>query len=111
MHNTDLNRRALLRLLGGCTAAGLAGCAAEESPRDGIVRLLDLSGDERQWVDTLSDSEQRELHALLSGSDPAGPRAVRLIQKMIGRRSRLFAFVGYPQVPDRRNLCNGVIRE
>jgi hypothetical protein len=62
-------------------------------------------------VDVLNDGEQRELHGLLSGSDPANPRAVRLIQKMIGRRSRLFAFVRYPQVADRRSLCNGVIRE
>ena len=111
MHNADLNRRALLRLLGGCTAAGLAGCGGAETPGEGIVRLLDLSGDERRWVDTLNDTEQRELYGLLTGSDPASPRAVGLIQKMLGRRSRLFAFVRYPQVQDRRSLCDGVIRE
>ena len=111
MQDADLDRRALLMLIGGCAAAGLAGCATTEAPDDGLVRLFDLQPDERKWVATLSDTEQRELYDLLSGSDPADARAVRLTAKLLGGRSRVFAFVGYPPVQDRRSVCDGLIRE
>jgi|SRR5687767_6500651 len=111
MQDADLDRRALLKLLAGCTAGGLAGCAADETPREGLVRLFDLGREEHGWVDTLSDAEQRELYQHLSGSEPANARAIRLTAKLLGGRSRLFAFVGYPPVPDRRSVCDGLIRE
>jgi hypothetical protein len=111
MPNADLDRRALLKLLGGCTAAGLAGCAGGESPREGLVRLFDLSGDERGWLDALTEAEQRDLYDRLTGPEAASPQAVRLVAKMLGPRSRLFAFVGYPPVQDRRSVCDGLIRE
>ena len=111
MPNSDLYRRALLKLLGGCTAAGLAGCAAAETPREGLERIFDLSGDERRWVDALTEAEQRDLFERLTGPEAASPQAVRLVAKMLGPRSRLFAFVGYPPAQDRRSVCDGLIRE
>ena len=111
MHDADLERRALLKLLGGCAAAGLAGCAARETPHDGLIRLFGLDGDERAWLAALAAPEQRELYDLLTGPDPANARAVRLTAKLLGGRSRLFAFVGYPPVQDRRSVCDGLIRE
>ena len=111
MHDADLDRRALLQLLGGCAAAGLAGCAALETPPDGLIRLFGLEGDERAWVAALAEAEQRELYDLLTGPDPAHARAVRLTAKLLGGRSRVFAFVGYPPVQDRRSVCDGLIRE
>jgi hypothetical protein len=112
MTDTDLDRRSLLKLIGGCTVASLAGCAPTESPREGLVRLLDLNGDEQPWLDALDGGEQRELYDLLSGPEPAAsPRAVALVAKLLGPRSRLFAFVRYPPVPDRRSVCDGLIRE
>jgi len=112
MQETDLDRRSLLKLLGGCTAAGLAGCAGAESPREGLARLFDLTGEEQAWLDALNDGEQRELYDLLSAGDAAGnPRAVRLVAKLLGPRSRLFAFVRYPPARDERSVCDGLVRE
>ena len=111
MHDADLDRRALLKLVGGCAAAGLAGCAARETPHDGLTRLFGLEEEERTWVTALAPAEQRELYDLLTGPDPAHARAVRLTAKLLGGRSRLFAFVGYPPVQDRRSVCDGLIRE
>lgn len=111
MYDADLERRALLKILGGCAAAGLAGCAARETPHDGLIRLFDLEGEERAWLAALPSTEQRELYDLLTGPNPADARAVRLTAKLLGGRSRLFAFVGYPPVPDRRSVCDGLIRE
>ena len=111
MQDADLERRALLKLIGGCAAAGLAGCAGPETPHDGLVRVFDLQPDERTWLAVLSEAEQRELYDLLSGSNPADARAVRLTAKLLGGRSRVFAFVGYPPVADRRSVCDGLIRE
>ncbi len=112
MLDTDLDRRSLLKLLGGCTAAGIAGCAAPEAPRDGLARLFDLVGEEQRWVDALSQAEQRELYDLVSRPEPVvNPRAVGLVAKFLGPRSHLFAFVRYPAVVDRRSVCDGLIRE
>jgi hypothetical protein len=112
MREIDLARRSLLKLLGGCAAAGVAGCAASETPREGLARLLDLVGEEQRWLDALTESGQRELYDLLSHSPPkATARAVRLVAKVLAPRSRLFAFVRYPTVPDRRSVCDGLIRE
>jgi hypothetical protein len=112
MRDFDVDRRAVLKLLGGCTVAGIAGCSPAETPREGIARLFDLAGDEQAWIDALSQDEQRELYDLLADPEPeANPRAVRLVSKMLGARSRLFAFVRYPAALDRRSVCDGLIRE
>jgi hypothetical protein len=113
MSEADLDRRTLLKLLGGCTAAGIAGCTAAETPREGLARLFDLAGDEQRWVDALSQDEQRELFDLLTqpGVEEVSPRAVRLVSKLLDGRSRLFAFVRYPAAADRRSICDGLVRE
>ncbi|MGH9369942.1 MAG: hypothetical protein ACRD15_00255 [Vicinamibacterales bacterium] len=112
MSEFDVDRRTILKLIGGCTAAGIAGCTAAEAPREGLVRIFDLAGDEQHWVDVLSPDEQRELYDLLARPEPEGhPQAVRLVSKLLGARSRLFAFVRYPAVLDRRSVCDGLVRE
>jgi hypothetical protein len=105
----ELSRRALLTLLGG-SVAGWIGCGQAESPRQGLVRLLGLHSDEIAWLDGLSDVEQRELHTALL-SDQASTRTVELVTKMLRPRSRLFAFVGYPAMADKRTVCDGTLRE
>jgi hypothetical protein len=112
MQDADLDRRSLLTLLGGWTAAGLAGCAGAETPREGLARLFDLTGEEQAWLNALDDAEQRELYDLLSGGGAAAsPRAVRLVAKLLGPRSHLFAFVRYPPARDERSVCDGLVRE
>jgi hypothetical protein len=107
-----LNRRTLLTLVGGGSVAGWLGCGPPESPREGLVRLLGLKSDEIAWLDILSDAEQSELHASLSsGQDSTTARTVQLVARVLTPRSRLFAFVGYPAVADRRTVCDGILRE
>lgn len=107
----DIARRRLLKLL-GCAAAGLAGCAPAETPREGIARLLDLDGAEQQWLNVLDEREQRELYDILSDPQPETMRrAERLMMKVLSPRSRLFAFVGYPAAADRRTGCDGLVFE
>jgi hypothetical protein len=112
MREIDVARRHLLKLLGGCAAAGVTGCGVSETPREGLARVLDLVGEEQRWLEVLSELEQRELYDILSHPHPeATPRAVRLLAKVLAPRSRLFAFVRYPAVPDRRSVCDGLVRE
>jgi hypothetical protein len=106
----ELSRRALLTLLGG-SVAGWIGCGRDESPRQGLVRLLGLNGDEIAWIDVLSDVEQRELHTALSSGQASTTRTIELVTKMLRPRSRLFAFVGYPAMADKRTVCDGTLRE
>ena len=109
---TELDRRTLLSLLGGVAAAGLAGCAGSiETPRDGLTRLLGLVSDQADWLAVLDDVEQTDLYAALTSADPATPRAVALLTKVLAPRSRLMAFVGYGQVSNRRTVCDGLLRE
>lgn len=106
-----LNRRTLLTLVGG-SVAGWIGCGPPESPHQGLVRLLGLKDDEIAWLDVLSEAEQRELHtSLSSGQDSTTARTVQLVTRVLTPRSRLFAFVGYPAVADRRTVCDGILRE
>jgi hypothetical protein len=112
MPDTPLARRTLLRLLGGSLAAGVAGCSPAETPREGLARLFDLAGDEQRWLDALSTAEQRELYNLVANPESVvNRRAVSLIAKLLGPRSRLFGFVRYPGVQDKRSLCDGLVRE
>jgi hypothetical protein len=112
MPDISLARRTLLRLLGGSLAAGVAGCGAAETPREGLARVFGLAAGEQRWLDALSAAEQRELYDLVSNPESvANRRAVSLIAKLLGPRSRLFGFVRYPAVQDKRSLCDGLVRE
>ena len=106
----QLHRRTLLTLLGG-SVAGWIGCGPPESPRQGLVRLLGLKGDESAWLDVLSEVEQQELHTSLSSGQDTTTRTVQLVARILTPRSRLFAFVGYPAVADKRTVCDGILRE
>ena len=108
---TELDRRTLLSLLSGAAAAGLAGCAPPESPRQGLIRLLGLAIDQADWLDVLDDAEQMDLYAALTSSGEASSRAIGLLTKVLSPRSRLMAFVGYGQASNRRAVCDGLFRE
>lgn len=108
---TELDRRTLLSLLSSAAAAGLVACAPSESPRQGLTRLLGLAVDQADWLDVLDDSEQTDLYDALTTPGEATPRAVALLSKVLAPRSRLLAFVGYGQTPNRRTVCDGLFRE
>jgi len=97
-------------MLGGSAVAGWVGCAQPESPRQGLVRLLGLNSNEIAWLDVLSDDEQRELHERLSDSQ-GNTRTIQLVARVLGPRSRVFAFLGYPALANRRSVCDGTVRE
>ena len=86
---------------------------AAETPRDRLARVLGLEGAEIAWLNDLYCSEQQR--ALLSALTAAGrhrakpgrPRCYRVI----GRRERLFQYVGYRPLPNRLTACDGLIRE
>jgi hypothetical protein len=101
---------------GVVTAALAAGqacsSAPDESVSDGLARLLGLrTPGERAWLASLSKPEQRELYDALRASDQQpSRRTVDLVLKVVGRRERLFAYVGYPEL-QRAGICDGLIRE
>jgi hypothetical protein len=83
-----------------------------ESPEDGLARLLGLEPIERSWLLALSPVERRSLHsALLSPTERPTRHTVDLIMKVVGRRERLFPYVGYPPLPNRLSACDGLLRE
>ena len=108
---TELDRRTLLSLLSGAAAAGLAGCAPSESPRQGLMRLLGLAEGQADWLDVLGDAELEDLYTALTASREVPARAVGLLSKVLSTRSRLLAFVGYGQTGDQRTACDGLFRE
>ena len=83
----------------------------DEPARATLARLLGLTAAQAAWLDTLSPAEQQELRdALLWPSDKAERQTVALLMKVFGRRDRLFAYVGYPELP-RIGACDGLLRE
>jgi hypothetical protein len=110
-----MQRREFVRCLPMALVAATACRGSDgvsEDPRAGLVRLLGLEPAESGWLDALNDQEQRELHAALSVS-PAriSTRTIDLTLKVIGRRDRLFPYVGYPSMPNAIEGCDGLIRE
>jgi hypothetical protein len=102
--------------VGVVTAALTTGQACSTPPdedvRSGLARLLGLqTPNERRWLDALTEPEQGELHAaLLAPDQQPSRRTVDLVLKVMGRRERLFAYVGYPEL-QRVGICDGLIRE
>jgi hypothetical protein len=108
-----MDRRIFCRIVTGSLVAGVA-CARQpgESAADGLARILGLGAAEREWLHSLSAAEQQELYANLTTSDvPRSRRTIELLMKVIGRRERLFAYVGYPPLPNRLSACDGLLRE
>jgi hypothetical protein len=106
-----MNRRRFAQLLGAALAP-LWACGRSEPDADLVARLLGLQTGERAWLDALTPAQLRDLRAALEKpGGPATSRGVQLAFALLGNRSRTFAFVGYPQVNDRRSVCDGLIIE
>jgi hypothetical protein len=75
--------------------------------------LLGLRPGQESWLGDLTPLEQAELRRALGegGRRPVAPRTVQLLARVLGRRSRLYDFLGYPQVQDQRSVCDGLMRE
>jgi len=108
----DLNRREFWAVL-ALSAAAAQACSHEpdEPARTALVRILGLKQEHAAWVDSLSPAEQGELRdALVSPAASPGPQTIALLMKVFSRRERLFAYVGYPELPQ-IGACDGLIRE
>ena len=108
-----VNRRTFCAGIVSAALAGGQACsrAPDESVLDGLARLLGLQTPrERAWLATLSGAEQGELYDALRASGPPTSRTIDLVLKVIGRRERLFAYIGYPEL-QRAGICDGLIRE
>lgn len=109
-----MNRRAFCRSLGATlVTVGAASPSrhAAEIPRDGLARVLGLRGAEVAWLDDLSAAQQRELWSALAGPRPLARGTINLLYTVIGRRERLFQYVGYPPLPNRLIACDGLLRD
>jgi hypothetical protein len=107
-----MHRRRFARLLGGAVLAPFWACRQSEPDRDAVGRLLGLHPAERTWLDPLTAAQLQDLRAALEKPGSQAPdRAVHLAFTLVGNRSRTFAFVGYPQVSDRRSVCDGLLAE
>jgi len=108
-----LNRRIFWRIVTGSLAASAA-CTRPpaENATAGLTRILGLGPAERDWLQALSVAEQHELYVRLTSSEERrSARTIDLLIKVIGRRERLFAYVGYPPLPNRLSACDGLLRE
>jgi hypothetical protein len=106
-----LDRREFCALLAVSLAAACARRPAPSAdPRADLVAALDLRDGESAWLDVLAPDEQRALRDDLFRGD-AGARSAELLMRVLGRRDRLFAYVGYPVLPDRLTACDGLLRE
>lgn len=108
-----MNRRVFWRIVTGSLAAGAA-CSKlpAENATVGLTRILGLGAAEHDWLQSLSAAEQQELYAALISPEQRGSaRAIDLLIKVMGRRERLFAYVGYPPLPNRLSACDGLLRE
>jgi hypothetical protein len=104
-------RRLCLTIAVSLGTAGACSHDRTEEPRAGLIRLFGLTGSEVAWLDVLSADEQRDLHdAINAPGGHASPRTVDLVMKVLSRRERLFAYVGYPEL-QRTGVCDGLIRE
>lgn len=108
-----VNRRTFCAGIVSAALTGSQACsrAPEESVSEGLARLLGLhTTGERAWLKTLSRAEQGELYDALRSSGQPARRTVDLVLKVISRRERLFAYIGYPEL-QRAGICDGLIRE
>jgi hypothetical protein len=107
-----MQRRRFSQLVATVLVAPLWGCRPGESDEQALVRLLGLRPEEIDWISAMSEDTRRELRAALEHpGDSRTVRAVDLTFSLMGNRGRTFAFVGYPDVADRRSVCDGLLRE
>jgi hypothetical protein len=110
---SSLDRREFWKsLFLGLSAAAVAAAAPapRQSTEDQLADVLGLTADEVRWLGDLKPPQQVTLlQALRAGR--ADPDTVALLYRVLGRRERLFAYVGYPPLLNRLVACDGLIRE
>ena len=107
----ELDRRGFCALLAGGLAAG-TGCSEPGDPAaTALPRLLGLAPSEAGWIMALTEHEQQQLREALVQRGNPSPRTIDLLMKVLGRRERLFPYVGYPPLPNRLSACDGLLRE
>ena len=84
---------------------------AAQTPRDRLAGVLGLEAGEIAWLNDLTALEQRALLSSLTAGAKPSPKAIDLLYRVIGRRERLFQYVGYRPLPNRLTACDGLIRE
>jgi hypothetical protein len=90
----------------------LACRAASEPDLDVVASLLGLTATERSWLEGLTPEQLSDLRrALERPGGESAEQAARLAFAVLGQRSRTFAFVNYPQVENRRTVCDGLLTE
>lgn len=106
-----MKRRTFCTILAG-TVVGSAGCTSRSALSEtSLATLLDLTPAEAAWLDVLSNNEREELRERLADAAlRASPRTVQLLLKVLDRRDRLFAYVGYPPSVA-TGLCDGLLEE
>ena len=92
------------------TAAVAAAPSPGQPTQDQLAEVLGLTGDEVRWLGDLKPPQQAALLAALRAGRPDRD-TVALLYRVLGRRERLFAYVGYPPLPNRLVACDGLIRE
>lgn len=109
----SLDRRAFWRSVVAALSAA-SGLAAQptssQSARDQLAAILGLDGEQVRWLDDLKPPQQAALAAALRAGRPDRD-TVALLYRVLGRRERLFTYVGYPPLPNRLVACDGLIRE
>lgn len=100
-----IDRRRLLLLLGGFLVACGGRSGGDLPSRLGLDREME------SWLATLSHAQQAQLLSALEGDTAAIPGALDTLVRLLGPRSRLFAYVGYPEATDKMTLCDGLFRE
>jgi hypothetical protein len=109
-----MNRRLFCRSLGIALATLGVGARAADAPQqtpDRLARVLGLEGAEVTWLNILSPRERSALLAGLTSRTRPSRATVDLLYRVLGRRERLFQYVGYPPLPNRLTACDGLIRE
>ena len=109
-----MNRRLFFKSLGIALATlGVApGSADAAQPTlDRLAQVLGLEGAEVAWLNDLSPPERSTLLAALTSRTRPSRATVDLLYRILGRRERLFQYVGYPPLPNRLTACDGLIRE
>lgn len=106
------DRRRFIALMTCAAGAAWSGCQTRPLTKDDLVALLDLRDSELEWVSELSQEQVTALCEGLTAVEGAQrARAIELAVKILTRRERLVAYVGYPPRAKITNVCDGLFRE
>lgn len=107
----EIDRRTFCTMLGGSLAAASACRGPQETTTEALTRLLGLAPEEVVWLGALSEKQQQQLRGALDRRGTPSSQTVDLVMMVVGRRERLFPYVGYPPMPNRLSACDGLLRE